>query len=128
MDKVKIGVFGGGRGISMVEFCTTYKEAELTAICDMDDGVLEECRRFLEKHGGVGNVKLVKTFEELLECPVDAVVLANYAFEHAPYAIRCLDAGKHVLSDISPVQCLAEAVQLVEAVERSGKVYAYGEN
>ena len=32
MDKVKIGVFGGGRGISMVEFCTTYKEAELTAI------------------------------------------------------------------------------------------------
>ena len=128
MDKVKIGVFGGGRGISMVEFCTTYKEAELTAICDMDDGVLEECRRFLEKHGGVGNVKLVKTFEELLECPVDAVVLANYAFEHAPYAIRCLDAGKHVLSDISPVQCLAEAVQLVEAVERSGKVYAFGEN
>ena len=59
---------------------------------------------------------------------MDAVVLANYANEHAPFAIRCLKAGKHVISEVLPVQTLAEAVQLVEAVEESGLVYAYAEN
>ena len=59
---------------------------------------------------------------------MDAVVLANYATEHAPYAIRCLDAGKHVLSEVLPCETMAQAVELIEAVERSGKVYAYAEN
>ena len=31
-------------------------------------------------------------------------------------------------SEVLPVQTLAEAVRLVEAVEKSGKIYAYGEN
>ena len=127
-DVVKIGVFGGGRGMSMIEFCTTYNEAELVVICDMDEGVREKCHKFLKKHDMDDKVKVVETFEEMMACDIDAVVLANYAFEHAPYAIRALDAGKHVLSDISPVQCMKEAVELVEAVERSGKVYAFGEN
>ncbi len=33
---------------------------------------------------------------------MDAVVLANYAHEHAPFAIRCLNEGKHVLSEVLP--------------------------
>ena len=48
--KVRIGVFGGGRGISMIEFCTFYDEAELVAICDMNEKVLEDCRKFLKKY------------------------------------------------------------------------------
>lgn len=126
--KVKIGVFGGGRGISMIEFCTFYDEAELVAICDMNEKVLDDCRAFLKKHGKEGRVALYRDFEDFIKCDMDAVVLANYATEHAPYAVRCLDLGLHVLSDISPVQCMKEAVELVEAVERSGKVYAFGEN
>lgn len=127
-EKVRIGVFGGGRGISMIEFCTFYDEAELVAICDMNEKVLEDCRKFLKKYDKENSVKLYKTFDEFIEHDMDAVVLANFATEHAPYAIRCLDKGLHVLSDISPVQCMKEAVELVEAVERSGKVYAFGEN
>lgn len=127
-EKVRIGVFGGGRGISMIEFCTFYDEAELVAICDMNEKVLEDCRKFLKKYDKENSVTLYKTFDEFIEHDMDAVVLANFATEHAPYAIRCLDKGLHVLSDISPVQCMKEAVELVEAVERSGKVYAFGEN
>lgn len=126
--KVKIGVFGGGRGISMIEFCTFYDAAELVAICDKNDVVLDSCRRFLKKYNAEEKVTLYKNFDEFVEHDMDAVILANYATEHAPFAIRCLDKGLHVLSDIAPVQCLKEAVELVEAVERSGKVYAFGEN
>jgi predicted dehydrogenase len=55
-------------------------------------------------------------------------VLANYANEHAPFAIRCLKRGLHVFSEVLPVQNMKEAVELVEAVEESGLIYAYGEN
>jgi len=56
------------------------------------------------------------------------VVLANYATQHAPYAIRCLKSGRHVLSEVMAVQTMAEAVELVETVEKTGLVYAYAEN
>ena len=59
---------------------------------------------------------------------MDAVILANYANEHAPFAIKALNNGKHVLSELLPVQAPSEAVALVEAVERTGLVYAFDEN
>ena len=59
---------------------------------------------------------------------MDAVVLANYAHEHAPFAIKAMRLGKHVFSEVSPVQNMKEAVELVETVEETGLVYAYGEN
>ena len=54
--------------------------------------------------------------------------LANYANEHAPFAIRCMNEGKHVFSEVLPVQTMKEAVELLETVEKKGKIYAYGEN
>lgn len=132
MKQVKIGVFGGGRGISMVEFCTKYSEAKLVAICDKLDEVLDNVKDFIAK---ANEKKEIKTevnyyhdFDEFIKEDMDAVILANYATEHAPYAVRCLERGLHVLSDIAPVKNLAEAVKLVEAVEKSNKIYAFGEN
>lgn len=49
---------------------------------------------------------------------MDAVVLANYANEHAPFAIKCLNAVKHVYSEVLPVQNMKEAVELIEAIEK----------
>ena len=66
--------------------------------------------------------------EDFIKHDMDAVVLANYAHQHAPSAIRFMKAGKHVFSEVLPVQNMKEAVALVEAVEESGLVYAYGEN
>jgi len=59
---------------------------------------------------------------------MDAVVLANYANEHAPYAIRLLNSGRHVMSECLTCATMKEAVELIEAVENSGKIYSYAEN
>ncbi|MBQ4268460.1 MAG: Gfo/Idh/MocA family oxidoreductase, partial [Clostridia bacterium] len=132
MKQVKIGVFGGGRGISMVEFCTKYSEAKLVAICDKSQEVMDNVKEFITKANEKNEIKTEVNyyydFEEFIKEDMDAVILANYATEHAPFAVRCLERGLHVLSDIAPVKNLAEAVQLVEAVEKSGKIYAFGEN
>ena len=41
MDKVKIGVIGGGREKSMIRYGREASNAELVAICDFRDDVLE---------------------------------------------------------------------------------------
>ena len=71
---------------------------------------------------------LQKVFAGFGKEHMDAVVLANYANEHAPFAIRAMRRGLHVFSEVLPCQTMKEAVELVEAVESSGRVYAYGEN
>lgn len=59
---------------------------------------------------------------------MDAVILANYATQHAPAAVKALRAGKHVISECMACFTMGEALELVEAVEETGLVYALAEN
>ncbi len=124
MDKVKIGVIGGGRGKSMIRYGREASNAELVAICDFRDDVLERMKKECDEDG----IAYYSDYDEFLKHDMDAVVLANYANQHAPFAIKAMRAGKHVFSEVLPVQTLKEAVELIETVEETGKIYAYGEN
>jgi len=124
--KIRIGVFGAYRGMTMIEVLSRHPDAELVAICDKFQPLLEKCRQSLEQHGV--KATLYQDFDKFFEHDMDAVVLANYANEHAPFAIRLLDSGRHVCSEVLPVETLSQAVALTEAVERSGRVYTYAEN
>ena len=124
MKKIRIGVLGAYRGTSMINYCKRADHAEVVAICDKSPEALEAQRDAVE---GL-NVTFYDHFDKFIEHDMDAVVLANYANEHAPFAIRCLKKGLHVFSEVLPVQTMKEAVELIEAVEESGLVYAYGEN
>ncbi|MBR4767351.1 MAG: Gfo/Idh/MocA family oxidoreductase [Lachnospiraceae bacterium] len=124
MDKVKIGVMGANRGSSMIDYCAVADNAEVVAICDKRPEGLKEQKKL---HQDLP-IAYYNNFDDFLEHDMDAVVLANYAHEHAPFAIRAMKAGKHVFSEVVPVQTLKEAVELIEAVEETGMIYAYGEN
>lgn len=125
-NKLKIGVFGGARGNTMIQVLLTHPEAELVAVCDKYEPLLKKVTENAKKHNI--QVACYTDFDEFLKHEMDAVVLANYANEHATYAVECLNAGKHVLSEVLPCETPAQAVELIEAVERSGKVYSYAEN
>lgn len=124
MKKVKVGVLGGYRGSSMINYCKIASNAEVVAICDKSAEVLDAQRANAE---GL-NITFYDNFDEFIQHDMDAVVLANYANEHAPFAIKALKRGLHVFSEVLPVQTMKEAVELIEAVEETGKIYAYGEN
>ena len=124
MKKIRIGVLGAYRGTSMINYCIRAENAEVVAICDKATELLEQHRKSAE---GL-NITFYDNFDDFILHDMDAVVLANYANEHAPFAIRALKAGKHVFSEVLPVQTMKEAVELIEAVEETGLVYAYGEN
>jgi len=124
--KLRIGVFGGRRGVTMIDTLSRHPDAKLVAVCDKYKPHLKRCAELAASHGA--NVVCYEDFEKFFSHEMDAVVLANYATEHAPFAVRLLDSGRHVCSEVLACQNLAEAVSLVEAVERSKKVYAYAEN
>lgn len=124
MDKVRIGVLGAYRGSSMINYCKRANNVELVAICDKLPDALEAQKKNTE---GM-NVTFYDNFDDFIQHDMDAVVLANYANEHAPFAIQAMKHGKHVFSEVLPVQTMQEAVALVETVEETGLVYAYGEN
>lgn len=126
MSKLKIGVFGGARGKTMINVLLDHDDAELVAVCDKYQPLLDSIQKETEEKGV--SVACYHNFQDFIKHDMDAVVLANYANEHAVYAIRCLHAGKHVLSEVLPCETMAQAVELIEAVEETGLVYAYAEN
>ena len=121
--KIRVGVFGAGRGRTMMNYCRAAGTAELVAVCDQYTDMLDRI-----KNDFGDTVALYTSFDEFLRHDMDLVVLANYANRHAPYAIRAMRAGKNVLSEVLPVQNMKEAVELIEAVEETGMLYAYAEN
>ena len=122
--KIRIGVLGAYRGTSMINYCKIADNGVVVAICDKWKEGLEK-----QKIANEGlDIAYYDNFDDFIKHDMDAVVLANYANEHAPFAIKALKAGKHVFSEVLPCQTMKEAVELVETVEASGLVYAYGEN
>lgn len=110
----------------MVAVMAQHPQAELVAVCDACAPLLKGCRSLAAQNHVT--VACYTDFDKFIQHDMDAVVLANYATEHAPFAVRLLDSGRHVCSEVLACQTMAEAVQLVEAVERNRKVYAYAEN
>jgi len=119
--KIKIGVVGVGRGKSFMQGASDLINMKLVAICD----TWEER---LEKVGNEYGVATYTDYERFLEHDMDAVILANYFHEHAPFAIKALEAGKHVMSETSCNATLAEGVALCRAVEKTGLIYRLAEN
>lgn len=121
MEKIKVGVIGVRRGEGFARGAGPNLGMELVALCDTWEERLASAK---EKF----NVATYTDFDEFLTHDMDAVILANYFHEHAPFAIKALEAGKHVMSETSACLTLAEGVELVEAVEKSGKIYMFAEN
>ena len=59
---------------------------------------------------------------------MSAVFLCNYYPEHASYAIKAMENGMDVISECTAAGTLKECVELVEAVERTGRKYMLAEN
>ena len=119
--RIRLGIWGLGRGMSFYSTCAMLN-VDVVAGCDYNEHMR---RNFLEANPGAF---VTADAEEFLAQDLDAVLLATFCPAHAGDAIRCLDAGKHVLSEVTAFHTMAEGVRLVEAVERSGKVYNLAEN
>lgn len=122
MKKIKIGIFGAGRGIDIAENLMNL-DCEIAALCDFNEKRLADGLKELGK-----DIPVYADFDEFINQPMDAVVLANYFHEHAPYAIKCFEKGIHVFSECISNGTMAEGVELIRAYEKSNSIYMLAEN
>ncbi len=122
MEKIRIGIFGGGRGVYLARNLMLL-DAEIVALCEGN----EQRRKQAAEQLGKG-VTAYEKFEDFIEHPMDAVVLTNNFFQHAPYAIKCFEKNLHVLSECISNGTMGEGVELVRAFEKSKSIYMLAEN
>ena len=127
MAKVKVGVFGAGRGMTMIRQLLHSEDAELVAVCDKYKPLLDSCRKEAESCG-LYDITYYERFDDFFNHDMDAVVMANYAHEHAKFGVKLLRSGRHIMSECLTMANMAEAVELIETVEQTGKIYSYAEN
>ena len=121
-DLLKVGIVGAHRGAGHIRPFTTITETEVTAICDLNEDILNE----VANQFGIGN--RFTEYEKMLEDDIDIVVLGTPENLHVPQSILALDAGKHVVSEVTAAISIEQCYELVSAVKKSTVKYMMAEN
>lgn len=120
MQDLRIGI-AGKRGLEFIAGFRAVPGARVTAFCEKDP---EALKSGAARHG------IRHTFSEIEQMlpDVDAVVVATPMQHHAQHSILCLNAGKHVLSEVTAAISLEECWKLLDAVNASNCTYMMAEN
>lgn len=121
MKKIKVGI-AGVRGLSTMKGFQAIDDVEIAAMCDLNEDHLNEAADKL------GVEKRFRVFDDMMESDIDAVVIATPMQCHVPQVIAAMEAGKHVMSEVTAGVTMDELFWLCETVEKYKKVYMYAEN
>ena len=119
--RIRLGIWGLGRGSNFIQAAKELN-IDVVAGCDFHE---ETWKNFL---ACCPDAFVTCDENEFLARDFDAVLIATFCPDHAMHAIKALQAGKHVLSEVTAFFTPAQGVELVEAVETTGKVYNLAEN
>ena len=125
--KIRVGIIGTGwiADAHIVSYLN-QPDVEIVAGADLVPG---KAKAFFEKFG-VENVKCdYPSHKEMLEdksLNLDAVSICTYNCQHANCAIDSLNAGIHVLLEKPMCVTTEEAIEIVRAEKKSGKVLSIG--
>lgn len=123
--KVKVGIVGTGWiAESYALVCNYCPDVQIVALADPVAGKAEA---FAERLG-LKNVHYYQNDELMLagESDLDAVFICTYNCQHAPCAIRALEAGVNVILEKPFTVTLDEAIQVMRAEKASGKILSIG--
>jgi predicted dehydrogenase/ribosomal protein S18 acetylase RimI-like enzyme len=101
--------------------------AQVTAVCELDPALRDR----MGEACGVPAARRLADYADLLAAEVDAVVLGTPMQLHAAQAIAALQAGKHVLCEVTAAVSVEECRALAQAGRRAaqqGLVYMMAEN
>ncbi len=116
---VRIGVAGAGYwGPNLIRNC--HELGYLTAVCDVNASVLDALRQQFPA------VAYTQSFEDLLQAPTDAIVIATPANTHADLSLRALKAGKHVFVEKPMALNTADGAAMVDAADHAQRTLFVG--
>jgi len=124
-DKVRVGIAGLGRSgwnihaAIFENLCDKYKVAAVS------DPIEERRREAVERFG----CRAYSEFDSLIKDEeVELVVIATPSYLHAPYTIKALEAGKHVVCEKPMATNLSETDAMIEAAKKTGKILTIFQN
>jgi len=116
---IRCGIIGYGGAFNMGKAHANWINAVsgmvTTAVCDIDPARTEAAKKDFP------GIATFNTVEDLLTGgEVDLCVIVTPHNTHAPLALQCLKAGKHVILEKPMCLTVAEATAMIEAAQKSG--------
>jgi predicted dehydrogenase len=129
-EKLNMGFIGIGspqsRNYALYGAARRFKHVNCAAVCDVDARHMKRAAERLS-NDGFKDVKEFKDFRELnARQDIDAVCIATPDHWHAIIAIDALKNGKDVYCEKPLTLTVEEALALIKAVEKTGKILQTG--
>ena len=123
MEKVKFGIIGiKGFGAFHMRAVLANEEAELAAVCDIDEQAAQEAA---EKYG---IAKYYGNYRDLIaDNNVDAVIIATPDQIHCEMTVAALEAGKHVLCEKPLALHNDDCAKMLAAAKRCNRYLMVGQ-
>jgi predicted dehydrogenase len=121
--RVALGFIGtGARAHQVMDDVSRIPGFEIVALCDAYKGRLDHAAEMTK-----GRAKVFKDHRELLAAPgVDAVYIGTPDHLHKQHAIAALEAGKDVYIEKPLSYTVAEGVEVIAAVKKTGRILQVG--
>ena len=119
--KICIAGATGAFGTKHLEAIDAIEEVDVVSVVDVEPDRLAKLAQERSIEHWTSELE-----ESLARPDIDAVILATPTQMHAAQAIKCLDAGKHVLVEIPMADSLADAERLVQKQQETGLIAMAG--
>jgi predicted dehydrogenase len=126
--RFKVGIIGTGWiAESHIESYLAMDDVDLVAVADLIPGKAEKFIAKYNKDGKLDKVHYYSSHKELLDNEaLDAVSVCTYNMTHAECAIYALNKGVNVLLEKPMCVTTEEAVEIMRAEKKSGKILSIG--
>ena len=124
MKKYKVGMVGVSRGNASLKFYQRSNRAELAALCDLDPDRLAKCAEYLN----MPDSALYTDYDAFLNSDIDIVVISTPIPLHEEQVVKALEAGKHVLSEVTMANTIEGCRHIWEAAKKAKTKYMLAEN
>lgn len=124
MKKLKIGMVGGSRATSYGSVFSNSPKTEVVALCEVDQEKLAENGKSFD----LPDSALFTSYDDMLNADIDVVVLGTPIPLHTEQVCKALEAGKHVLSEVTAADTVENCIKIVDAVRKAKTKYMLAEN
>jgi UDP-N-acetylglucosamine 3-dehydrogenase len=113
MKKLRVGLVGcGGMGMNVARRCNELENADVVAVCDMNE---ENAKKAAEEL----DAKVFTSYPKLLASDIDGVIIATPNDLHASMAVAAAEKKKHIFTEKPMALTVADCRAMVAAAKKA---------
>lgn len=127
-NRINVATIGNGpQGCGVMKVFLGQPEAQLVAVCDVNDLRRAEAKKIVDQQYGHTDCASYRDFRELLARPgLDAVHIAAPDHWHVPLSLAAAHAGKDLYCEKPLGLSLAANIALRDVIHAHGNVFQFG--